>query len=148
MMVKKGVKSIRSILFLFIVAVMLLLVTSIAGARTLLREDLAVKHIFLGDYGVVYPNENSLDGLIVFENLASKDLDNLRVSLTIDELDLFGRSELFDLDQVNDLNDHRRSVWVFADILNNVKAGEYTAKIVVENDDIKRIFYRPVWILR
>lgn len=144
-MVKKGVKS---VFLLLIFALIALLIIQAVSARSLFREELRVKHLYLGDYGVVYPNEDTLTGLVVVENLANSDLDNLQISLTIDELDLFTRSALFDLDEVNDLNDHKRSVWLFLDLPRDVRAGEYLTKIVVENDDVKRTFYRPVWILR
>ncbi|HIH42435.1 TPA: hypothetical protein HA246_02205 [Candidatus Woesearchaeota archaeon] len=144
-MAKKGVKSLFSVL---IALLMIISLVVISEARSLLREDLKVKHLYLGDYGVVYPYEDTLSALVVVENLAKSDLDDLRVSLTIDELDLFTRSDLFDLDEVNDLNDHRRGVYLFLDLPRDVVAGEYLAKIVVENDDVKRTFYRPVWILR
>ncbi len=144
-MAKKGVKSLFSVL---IALFMVISLVAISEARSLLREDLKVKHLYLGDYGVVYPNENTLTGLVVVENLAKSDLDNLRISLTIEELDLFTRSALFDLDQVTDLNDHKRGVYLFLDLPKGIKAGEYLAKIVVENDDVKRTFYRPVWIMR
>ena len=144
-MAKKGVKS---LFYMLIALLMIISLVAISEARSLLREDLKVKHLYLGDYGVVYPYEDSLYGLVVVENLAKSDLDDLRISLTIEELDLFTRSDLFDLDEVNDLNDHRRGVYLFLDLPKDVPAGEYLVKIVVENDDVKRTFYRPVWILR
>ncbi|MBS3158025.1 hypothetical protein J4206_01930 [Candidatus Woesearchaeota archaeon] len=144
-MAKKGVKS---LFYMLIALLMIISLVAISEARSLLREDLKIKHLYLGDYGVVYPYEDSLTGLVVVENLAKSDLDDLRISLTIEELDLFTRSDLFDLDEVNDLNDHRRGVYLFLDLPKDVPAGEYLVKIVVENDDVKRTFYRPVWILR
>lgn len=148
-MAKKGVKKVFLSLSVLLIALLFLLsVIQAASARSLLREDLKVKHIYLGDYGVVYPYEDTLSALVAVENLAKSDLDNLRISLSIDELDVFARSDIFDLDEVNDLNDHRRGVYLFLDLPKDVSRGEYLAKIVVENDDVKRTFYRPVWVMR
>jgi hypothetical protein len=138
---KKGVS------FLLVLLVSLLLVSSFVSSKRLSREDLYISHVYIGDYGVIYPEDDYLFALVSVHNRVNTDLDNLKVEITIDELDIYARSQLFDLDEKDDRNDHKRSVLIYEHFEKRPSPGMYYARIVIENDDVRRVLHRPVWIL-
>lgn len=86
-----------------------------------------------------YSDGNSLFMNINVNNEGAKDLEGLKVSVYIYDLDVILQTSRFDLD-----NGDTRGNKFFWDIPKEAGHGTYPARITVSNDEVKRVKHR--WI--
>lgn len=75
--------------------------------------------------------------LVSFENLASYDLEDVRITGVIDELNDIVRLGPIDLNHKEE-----ETKMLFFNIPENAREGDYTLTVIVSNDDVKRIKHR------
>ncbi|MFC1732671.1 hypothetical protein ACFL6I_20400 [candidate division KSB1 bacterium] len=79
---------------------------------------------------------------VYIENLADYDLEELKLRIFIDELGVWRSIGPFDLDEGDHTTKH-----VYVDIPEDAQNGEYDVRIVVENQELKRVKYRLVKVI-
>jgi hypothetical protein len=81
--------------------------------------------------------------LVSFQNRASYELRNVRVTGVVDELNQMVRFGPFHLDQGEE-----EVKLLFFDIPSNAREGEYTLTVIVSNDDMRRVKHRTFRVSR
>ena len=84
------------------------------------------------------------DDLVInldFENSGDLDLDDVSATVVIPELGIRKKVGPFDVDKSNDAS---RALMLL--IPEDAEPGEYTARITISNDKLKRVRHRPVII--
>lgn len=109
-----------------------------------MRHNLVVAIILVfGLIGAIrsYSDGNSLFMNINVNNEGAKDLEGLKASVYIYDLDIVLQTSPFDLD-----NGDTRGNQFFWDIPKGAKHGTYLARITVSNDDVKKVKHRLITI--
>lgn len=92
---------------------------------------------------IIFDNRYSANTLYTYvkiENDGTRWLDNLKITVSIPELDVYTYSDNFDLGKKDE------AVKVLYLDIPEYAHGEYYARISVENDKVRRVIYRPVLI--
>ena len=76
------------------------------------------------------------------ENTLDYDLEDVKLQVSVDELTLRGTDKIGDLD-----SDETETARVMLDIPYGTPAGLYDMRIVVSNDDIRRVKYRHLLVI-
>ena len=121
----------KKLLVIFMVALLLLSLSSVGLAKQQ-HKNLLLNRIVIID-------EEPLSAAITIRNDRMDDFEDGKVSITIQELGI-RTTKRFHLK-----SDKRDTIRLFLDTT-DVQAGEYYIRIVVENDDVKRVRHRIITI--
>ena len=96
------------------------------------NSDLQVSRITTYDI-----TEEEIAYRVNLENFIDKDMENLRVTVYIPDLDIRVITRRFDLDADKEITKK-----LILELPENVEPGEYLARITISNDDIRRVKHR------
>ncbi|MBW3014672.1 PKD domain-containing protein [Candidatus Woesearchaeota archaeon] len=103
---------------------------------------LSIDRIFLTNGEILTVNDLVEAGVLV-GNEADFDMENIKVTVSIPELGLYGSSLIEDLDNNRD---HMARIAILDPIPEGVK-GDFIVRITVSNDHIRRIIHREITII-
>jgi len=109
------------------------------------RDDLVVTRIDIDGFDIesalTSPGDYFRLGIGLYNNL-DDDLDDVRVDVSVWELDIRASDMLSDLD-----SDESATVVLNLDIPYDVEPGLYDLRVVVSNDDVRRVKYRTIAVV-